>query len=66
MEVKGKTNGTQVTIVILNNQGNEVLSTSKSLLNGQLELPIQELAAGQYLIKIHIGDEVILRRIVKL
>ena len=66
MEIKGKTSSTEVKIVVLNNQGKEVLTTSQTLKNGKLTLPVQGLSTGQYLIKINIGDETVLRRIIKL
>ena len=66
LEIKGKISSTEVKIVVLNNQGQEVLANSQTLKNGKLTLPVQGLSTGQYLIKINIGDETVLRRIIKL
>ena len=65
MKVKGKVNGTRINLTILDNQGKEVLTFTKQLSNGQMDIPVASLATGQYLIKIQIGKEAILRRITK-
>ena len=66
MEVQGKTGNNQVKIVVLDNQGKEVLATKQTLVNGRLTLPMQRFQAGQYLLKITFGEGVILHRVTKL
>ncbi|WP_198145010.1 IPT/TIG domain-containing protein [Microscilla marina] len=66
MEVKGKVSSNQVKVVVFNNKGKAVLAAKRTLENGRLVLPMKELSSGNYLVKIYIGKETVLRRIVKL
>ncbi|OJJ22075.1 hypothetical protein BKI52_08530 [marine bacterium AO1-C] len=55
-----------VEITVLNHQGKKVLLMGQAIKNGQVELPIDQLKSGKYLLQINIGGETIVRRIVKL
>ncbi|OJJ16557.1 hypothetical protein BKI52_32090 [marine bacterium AO1-C] len=66
IEVKGKISNSQVKIKVLDQQGKTVLSSKKNLVNGHLTLPMQTLPSGTYLVKISLGHETVIRRVVKL
>lgn len=55
-----------VEITILNQQGKRVMFMGQTIKNGQVEIPVETLALGQYLLQISAGGETIMRRIVKL
>ena len=63
--IKGQVTSTEINVTVLDRQGAVVLQSTQRLANGQMTLPINHLAAGYYLFKIKIGEEVVLRRIVK-
>lgn len=66
IQIKGKVSSAKVQLLILNSQGKVMKSLSKLLSNGYLEVPVVSLPAGQYLVKINIGKETIIRQVVKL
>ena len=63
--IKGKVSNAEVQTTVLDQQGAVVLQNTQRLVNGTMSLPINNLATGYYLFKIKIGEETILRRIVK-
>ena len=65
-KITGQISGNQARINILDLSGKQVIQTQQLLRNGQFRIPISNIKAGQYLIKISIGEETILRRIIKL
>ena len=63
--IQGQIKSTEVNVTVLDRQGAVVLKRNQRLINGEMTLPIHHLAAGYYLFKIKIGEETILRRIIK-
>ncbi|OJJ19189.1 hypothetical protein BKI52_20470 [marine bacterium AO1-C] len=63
--IKGQVSSSEVNITVLDRQGVIVLQSTRRLVNGEMTLPINHLASGYYLFKIKIGEETILRRIIK-
>ncbi|OJJ19190.1 hypothetical protein BKI52_20475 [marine bacterium AO1-C] len=63
--VEGQLSSNKVNVTVLNRQGAVVLQSAQRLVNGEMTLPISHLASGHYLFKINIGEETILRRIIK-
>jgi len=63
--IKGQVTSTEINVTVLDRQGAVVLQSTQRLANGQMTLPINHLVAGYYLFKIKIGEETVLRRIVK-
>ncbi|OJJ22079.1 hypothetical protein BKI52_08550 [marine bacterium AO1-C] len=66
VNIAGKASHNYVEIVILNQQGKKVLLMGKAINNGQVEIPVDQLQTGKYLLQMTIGEETIIRRIVKL
>ncbi|OJJ19187.1 hypothetical protein BKI52_20460 [marine bacterium AO1-C] len=63
--IKGQVSSSEVNVTALDRQGVVVLQSTRRLVNGEMTLPINHLASGYYLFKIKIGEETILRRVVK-
>ena len=53
-------------ITLLNHQGKKVLLMGKMIRNGELEIPVEQLNAGEYLLQISTGGKTIVRRVTKL
>lgn len=64
IRVNGKINSAKVHLTILNTQGQIVRTFVQSLKNGLLEMSTKALTSGQYLLKIRLGKETVMRRIV--
>jgi hypothetical protein len=64
-----KLNGKQLhdyaEISVLNHQGKRVLLMGQRLKNGEVEIPVQKLKAGSYLLQMTVGEETFTHRIVK-
>ncbi len=52
-------------VKVLNHQGKRVLLMGQGMKNGVVEIPVQGLKAGCYLLKITVGEETFTHRIVK-
>lgn len=65
IQLKGKVSKRALGITISDYQGRIVLQLEKLLQNGQLEIPVSTLVAGQYLINIKMGDESVVRHMIK-
>ncbi|HAS46583.1 MAG TPA: hypothetical protein DCS93_39235 [Microscillaceae bacterium] len=63
--IKGQVTGNEINVTVLDRQGAVVLKRNQRLINGEMTLPIHHLAAGYYLFKIKLGEETILRKIIK-
>ncbi|HAS40725.1 MAG TPA: hypothetical protein DCS93_09615 [Microscillaceae bacterium] len=66
IKVTGKNSRNYVEVIVLNQQGKKVLLMGQSIKNGQIEIPIDQLKAGEYILQMNIGEETIIRRIVKI
>ena len=66
IKIAEKTLHNYVEIVFLNQQGKKVLMMGKPIVNGQVEIPVDQLNSGEYLLQMSIGGETVVRRIVKL
>ncbi|HAS40729.1 MAG TPA: hypothetical protein DCS93_09635 [Microscillaceae bacterium] len=66
IKITGKTTHNYVEIAVLNQQGKKVLLMGKAIHNGAVEIPVDQLQAGKYLLQMNIGEETIVHRIVKL
>ena len=66
IKITQKVSYNYVEITLSNHQGKKVLLMGKAIKNGQIEIPVAQLAAGEYLLHISTGGETIVRRFVKL
>ena len=66
IKIPQKTSYNYVEITILNQQGKKVMFMGQAIKNGQVEIPVEQLTSGKYLLQINAGGETIMHRIVKL
>ena len=68
LRVKITENGSYnyVEITMLNKEGKKVLLMGQAINNGQVEIPVDQLKAGEYLLQINTGGQTVVRRIVKI
>ncbi|OJJ22077.1 hypothetical protein BKI52_08540 [marine bacterium AO1-C] len=66
IKITGKISYNYAEITVLNQQGKKVLLMGQKINNGQVEIPVDQLTSGEYLLHITIAGETIVRRIVKL
>lgn len=64
-----KLNGKQLhdyaEIRVLNHQGKRVLLMGQRMKNGEVEIPVQKLKAGSYLLQMTVGEETFVHRFIK-
>ncbi|OJJ19842.1 hypothetical protein BKI52_15280 [marine bacterium AO1-C] len=64
LKLEGKV-ANKVEVTIYNMLGNQVLHSNQKLQNGEMNLNLEHLPSGQYILKIKTGEEILSRKILK-